>query len=458
MRRTKDRGRTIGIGVAVLVVAVAATVAVFQKPAIVTALRPGETLDLELARNYKVAAHTTVVKIAGTPVGEVADVDDPDDPTGPTTIELKLDSGTRDLLGTLPRAEIRPTTVLGGKYYVSLVPGGGHGHFDGEVIPRDRTATPVELDAVLAAVPPDAQAGLRGATERLDSALQAGAGDELGSLARRAPAALAPAGAVLDAARGTDPGGDLTRTVTGLNTTAAVLTRTPGQLGGIVDSLRNTSRVLGADADPVAETVATLPGMLRSVRDGSLALAPTLDRITRVAGEARPAVRELDPLLEQLDPTLVELRPVLADLRPLLEDARPLVEQLTPVVEQGTAIVRDVRGPVLDRVNGPVLDTVLAEWHGDGPKYPGGGGTGNLFYQEIGHMFANINNSVQYSNATAHMLGFQPGAGTTSVAGTGNAAQDLQRQLSTMFGPPHREPPLQLPPADGIRLPELGGN
>ena len=453
---TTSRGRTIRIGVGIMVAAVLLMVAVFEKSAIITALRPGETLALEFPRNYKIEEYASVVKIAGTQVGVVSDVSEGDDPAEPTVISVKLDPGTRALLGTEPTAEIRPTTVLGGKYYISLAPGGSRGTYAAAAIPRERTRTPVELNVVLAAIPPDAQRGLQGATERLDAALQAGAGDALGDLIATAPGMLEPAGTVLDAMRGLNPDTDLTRTVTGLNTTAAVLTRTPGQLGEIVDSLAGTSKVLADNSDPLARTIATLPDVLRTSREGAIKIAPALDKVTAVAADLRPAVQELDPLLEELQPTLAELRPVLDDLRPLLEDAQPLVEQLVPTVEQGIGVIQDVRGPVLDRVNGPIADTLLAEWQGNDPKYPNGGRTGNLFYQELGSMFANINNGVSYSNKTAHLLGFQAGAGTTSITGTGDAAQDLQNQLSRLYGPPHQSPPLQLPPADGIQLPDLG--
>ena len=446
------RSRTLRIGLVILAVAALAVVAIFEKPAIITTLRPGETLALDFPSNYKVEKYATIVKIAGTQVGVVSDVED--DGNG-AVITLKLDDGTRELLGTTPSAEIRPTTVLGGKYYVSLKPGGARGTFDADAIPRERTSTPVELDKVLSAIPPSAQKGLQGATERLDSTLQAGAGDSLAGLAKVAPGVLQPAGVTLDALRGTRPGTDLLDTVSNLDRTAAVLTATPGQLRSVVDSLADTARVLGDNAQPVAQTIGTLPDVLRDSRTGSLKLQATLDKITAVAADARPSVQQLDPLLQQLDPALAELRPVLTDLRPLLQDAQPLVEQLTPTVQQGTSVVADLRGPVLDRVNGPVTDVLLNEWKGDAPKYPNGGGTGNRFYEELGYMFAHINGSVQYFNSTAHLLGFQPGAGTTSVTGTGDAAQQLQNDLSRMFGPPHENPPLQLPPAQGVQLPDL---
>lgn len=449
------RRRTITIGVVILVVAAVVVAAIFQKPAIISALRPGETMQVVFPRDYKIAPYSTAVKIAGSPVGEVSGISNA--PGGGVVVDLKVDNGTLEKLGTAPTAEIRPTTVLGGKYYISLAPGGDRGTFTAAVIPASRARIPVELDTVLAAIPQDAQKGLQGMTAKLDDTLQAGAGRSLDNLLADAPRVLAPTGVTLDALRGTNPDTDLLQTVTGLDATARVLTATPGQLASVVDSLATTSQVLGDNSAPLAQAISQLPDTLRTTTTGSRALSTALDKIVDVASDARPSVQELDPLLKDLDPTLAELRPVLSDLRPLLQDARPLVEQLTPTVVQGTSVLQDLNGPVLQRVNGPISDQILSEWHGNAPKYPNGGGDGNLYYQELGYMFAKLDNSTQYFNGTAHMLGFQPGVGTTSVDGTGPAAQAAQQALSQMFGPPAQpgSTPLQVPPAQGITLPDV---
>jgi len=130
---------------------------------------------------------------------------------------------------------------------------------------------------------------------------------------------------------------------------------------------------------------------------------------------------------------------------------------LVPTVDSATDVLHDLNGTVLDRINGPILGTLLSEWHGQWPKYPNGGGNGNTFYQELGYMFAHIDQAVQYQNATAHLLGFQAGAGSTSIYGDGMTAQQLQDLLSEGYGPPHRKPvtPL-LPGVPGLAAPDPG--
>jgi len=448
--------RPVLSGVVMIAIAAVATLLLFQKSAIVATLTPGETMHVELARDYKVEPYASVVKLAGSQVGVVRSVDQQDG--GGVLMTLKVHNGIRALLGTEPSAEIRPTTVLGGTYYVQLYPGGAGGQANSDTIPVGRTHLPVELDRLLSAIPPDAQHGLQGVTERLDSTFKAGVGGPLNQFLADAPATLRPTGVVADALRGVNKDTDLATMVTDLNTAARVLSAKPGQLRGVVDSLADTSRVLGAEAGPVDQTIASLPDTLRATRTGADDLSGTLDKLTDTADDARPAARKLDPLLRKLDPTLDELRPVVDDLLPVLRDAKPLVEELVPTLDETTDVLDDLDGKVLDRVNGPVLDTINSKWHGLAPKYPQGGGDGYTFYQELGYMFGHINAGVKYQNATAHLLGFQAGAGSTSVYGTGATAQQFQDFLSEAYGPPHRGPVAHLGPKlpGGIPLPDPG--
>lgn len=429
--------RPVLAGALVLAAAGMLAVLLVNKNALVTALRPGETIAIELTRDYKLEPDQTVVKMAGSRVGVVRDVE-AEGPNGPIRVTLKVDPGTRALLGKEPTASVRPTTILGGVYYVELSSGGAEGEFTAYTIPASRTRLPVELDKVLSALPTDARDGLRGMTERMDSTLRAGAGDDLKRFLADAPSGLEPAGVVVDALRGQNPDSDLPRLVRDLDSTARVLSATPGQLREVVDSLADTSRVLGDNSQPIAHTVAELPDALRATRRGAADLSGTLDKLTATAHDIRPSVQQLDPLLAELDPALEELRPVVRDLRPLLDDARPLVEELVPTVDRGTEVLRDVHGPVLDRVNGPILDALNSEWHGQAPKYPNGG-DGSKFYEQIGYLLANGANATSYLNATSHMLGFEIGTGANGLMGTGATAHDLQNELSTMWGPPHQQ-------------------
>ncbi|MEJ2889864.1 MlaD family protein [Actinomycetospora aeridis] len=420
-------------GLLLVVVVVAVFGLVFAKTSLVTTLRPGDELVLETAGDYKLEADRSEVKIAGTPVGVVADVEQ----IGPGRVDitLKLDPGAAEKLGTAPRADIRPTTVLGGTYYVALVAGGGPGEPEGGRIPTERTTTPVELDAVLAAIPPDAQRSLQRTFGLLDDTLRPGR-EPIRDLLATAPRTLVPAGQALDALRGERPDTDLAALVTDFDSTARVLSARDGQLAEVLESFGATANVLARESRPVADTVATMPETLRAVHRGADDLSGTLDRIPPTAEDIHPAVRELDPLLADLDPALVDTRALLAQLRPALDDARPLVEDLVPTTRTGSRVLDDVADPVFERVNGPILGALNAPFEGQGPKYPGGGGTGQPLYAELGYALTNLNGTIKTYDGNAGMISFQPGLGTASLLNAPGGLDGLLERLSREGGPP----------------------
>jgi phospholipid/cholesterol/gamma-HCH transport system substrate-binding protein len=418
-------------GAIILLVVVATLLAVYQKERIGTALSSGDEVKAEFARDYHLIPNKSDVKVAGVVVGTVTDVSKGDH--GRAVVSMKVRGDTKDKLGRAPSAIIRPTTLLGGNYYVQLTPGGSRGRYDGTPIPAARTSTPVELDQILAAIPKPARQSIQNATRLTDQTLSAGAGTKAGNVLEHAPGTLAPADAVLSGLRGTRPDQDLWTLVPDLDSAAAVMTRQDGQLGHIVDSLRDVSATLAVSRQPLADSIASLPETLTVTRSGLGSLHGTLDRLNSTATKARPAARELGPLLAKTDPVVRQARPLVADLRPLLHDTRPTVDQLVPTARQGTATLDNVRGPVLDRVNGPITKTVLSPWKGTGP-YKGDGGNGHLFYQEVGYLAAHTANLSQYGGQNGRMLGLGLGVGVSTAGGNNPGTAKFLQSLGLLPG------------------------
>lgn len=429
------------IGAVALAVTAIAMVALFNRPAVETFLRPGETIAAEFSANHNrgLVANETDVEVSGLEVGVVDDIEYTDD--GTVLVSMKVDKSVVDSLGAKPSAVVRPATVLGGKYSVTLRHGGGRSAFEDGFIPQDRTRTPVELDRILEALPDPTRQSVRDVVNQLDDTLNRGGQDALRDLMADAPQTLRPAGTVLEAAQGTRPGVDLPRIVRNFHSMADVLSQYEGQLGGIVTDLSATTAVLAEQSQPLADGIESLPGTLRATRTGVTDLSDTLDKLTVTADSFRPAARELDPLLRELDPVLRKARPLLRDLRPLLRDARPLVQQLVPVAQRGTQVLGHLRGPVLDRVNGPISDTVMNVWEGSGPYKDSGGGEagpehqrGHTFYQELGYMATNLDRGAMTQDAQGSLLGFQAGANTRSVVGTPFTLPNLIAEMKKVTG------------------------
>lgn len=400
---------------------VALALGLWFKAPLVRLLTPGETLTVELARDYKLAADRSTVKLAGVPVGVVAGISG----DGPVQVRLHLHPGTLALLGDAPSAQVRPTTVLGGSYYVALVPGGDPARRTDRV-PVARTRTPVELDLLLSAIGPDAQTSAQDAARLLHGALRDGGADGLGRVLDAAPATLDPAADVLGAV----PTGDLAALVTDLHALADAATARDGQLAGIVDGLATTSGALAHGAGPLADTVAGLPETLDTTRAGADAARATLGRLATTAAALGPTADALDPALASLDPALRELRPVLAQLRPLLGDARPVVEGLGPVADHASDVLDDLRGPVLDRVDGPILGSLNTPWHGAGPKYPQSRGAEHPFYEEIGYLATSLDGGIKTYDGNGSMISFQVGIGTSTLRGA--PGEEIVARLSEL--------------------------
>jgi phospholipid/cholesterol/gamma-HCH transport system substrate-binding protein len=388
------------------------------------------------------------VKISFVPVGMVTDSKRRDD--GSSEVTLKLYGDAKDRLGTEPSALIRPTTLLGGNYFVDLVPGGQKGRFEGE-IPKERSHIPVELDKIARALQPNALAGMKGTLDKLDTTLQTGSKEALQRLFKDSPDALRPTGQVVDALRGTNPTKDLTDVVSGLEHTAQELANPRGRLDSIINDLAVTSAVFGRRSGDFAATLDALPGALHSADKGLRRLNVTLDVLNDTVDHIRPEAQELYHTLKRIDPVLHKARPVVRDLRDVLEEARPLVQQLVPDVRDLDDTLDNLRGPVLDRVNGPVSDLILNKYRGSGPYAQTS--TDKPIFQELAYALANLDRAtMQTRNGSA--IAFQPwlfGGEPTEGIVQNDGRPRGETLLGTATGPVQINPPIRRTPSRPAR-------
>ncbi|TWH00870.1 phospholipid/cholesterol/gamma-HCH transport system substrate-binding protein [Nocardioides sp. J9] len=417
------------VGVVAITLLVLFGVTLFQKTQITTFLSPGDDMTVAFDRDYQLRSHVTKVKVAGVPVGIVTDVEHRKDGTAVAT--LHLEKGVKDKLRSDPGAVIRPTTLLGGNYYVELSPGGDPGEVD--AIGVDRTTTPVELDRVLEVLKPEARTSTQRTVRRLDALLDEPGRDAIHGLVDDAPATLRPLGTTLKALRGKSKG-DLRKLVSSLDDTARTLNDNRDSLDAALAGLSDVSSTLAASAPDVAAAVDDLPQTLRATRAGLGALDHSLGELRDVSDDAVPTAERLSTTLRALDPALRELRPVLRDLRPALADLRPVVDDLVPSAVDATRVLNDVDGPTLDRIKGPIVEKVNSDWHGTGEYAKGGNDT--VFYKELGDLIAGMNNAGRMTDRNGSTIHFQPGFGLGSVSNLPISLEQLMMQLAYPQGAP----------------------
>ncbi|MDQ1505410.1 MAG: phospholipid/cholesterol/gamma-HCH transport system substrate-binding protein [Actinomycetota bacterium] len=405
------------LGVAWFVIMAVAGYGLVHKSEILLGLHDGKLVRAEFASRYKLADTVSKVELGGVRVGTITSLKSARD--GGAVVTMKLDRSVLGVLGTSPRAAIRPATLLGGpglSAAVELTPGGMAGRFDGDRIPRDRTAVPVELDRVLEVLSDQARAGISTGAKGLAAAIGTDASgvsghQQLGSLLADAPPALGPAGPVLGALNGavtpgTPGGGDLHRLVDELGQVSAALTAHDGELEGIVDGSASVAGTFGDRAKDAAATVAGMPGALDQAQKGLAALGSSLDKLQATSPGARPSVQRLTELLGRLTPVLAKGRPVLADLRPLAAETRPVVEQLTPTAALARQFLADLDQPVIGRLAGPVASTVLSPYRDSTAK----------LYEELGYLTTGLAGMLQYTEPNGAMLNFYAGFDGTSLS------------------------------------------
>ncbi|HJQ47068.1 MAG TPA: MlaD family protein [Amycolatopsis sp.] len=423
------------LGVALIVLILVAGTALFDKARIMATLKPGDTITVHFTRDYRLEAYQSQVKIAFAPVGLVTGIDKQSD--GSELVSLKLDKGTLPKLRSQPTAVIRPTTLLGGSYFVDLQPGGAPGEPSGRTIPVERTKLPVELGQVVNTLQPDALTGLQHSVGDLDQTLRNGGQPAVDQLLADAPNLLEPAGDVLDAARGQNPGSDLPNLVTGLESTSARLSEQQGRLDSIVTNLSSTVGILGADSTQLASTIGGLPGTLRSADAGLQRLDTTLGKLRSTSDDARPVARQLADSLSHLNPVLAKADPFVRQTNTLLDDAEPLVQQLTPVSQQTMDVLGDLRGPVLDRLNGPVRTFLYAPYKGTGEYAQS---TSDVpMYQEIAGAVANLDKVSSLFDANGSAIAIQVGFGLGSAGGLPVNLQHFLDQLNQQIQRNHQE-------------------
>ena len=427
------RRSKLQLGVTWLVVTLLAGVVLMNKQNILLSMRRGDTITAEFSSRYKLAPVVSKVEVAGVKVGQITAVHELDG--GGAAVEMKLDTGTLDALGSKPKAAIRPATFLGGpglSAYVELTPGGDAGRFDGDRIPKDRTQVPVEFDRVNEVLQDTARRGLQTTVAGFDAALADGGKEALGAVLGDAPEALAPTGRVLDALGGSeDRGGgggaepNLRRMVVQLSRAAAVLTATDGEIESVVDDLATLASTLADRTPELERSMATMPATLREARAGLTALDGTLARLQDSAPGARPSVARLTELLRKLPPVLQKTTPLLADLRPVVADLKPALDDLAPTAGLLRQLLGDLEDPVLGRLSDHVVPTVL------GP-YTGTGRTTKV-YEELGHFVAGLDGAASFVNPEGSQLNFYISLNDDSLSLSGPTGAARPASAGAMF-------------------------
>jgi phospholipid/cholesterol/gamma-HCH transport system substrate-binding protein len=288
---------------------------------------------------------TSVVRIAGVNVGKVTKVEHVGDgePAAVVTMEL---SETAQPVHTDATLKVRPRIFFEGNFFVDLSPGSPSKPKmgDGDMIPINNTAAPVQFDQVLGALQSDTRKDLKLLLSELNKAYSNGGSEALNRTMRHWEPAYKNSAIVNDATLGILEH-DLSGYVSRAGRVAEALDRNEVQLKSLITDLHTTGRALSAEDEELSRAIAELPRTLAAGMPALAKLNGALPSLRRFTAALRPGVRSSGPALTAQIPLLRELRGLLSadELGGLASDLRPTVPSLAQFNKQTIPLLEQLR-------------------------------------------------------------------------------------------------------------------
>ena len=321
---------------------------------LVVAVYLGFTKSIPFRPHYEVKAvfrssndlkTASPVRIAGVEVGKVTGIEPLEKGGDGAVVTMRIGERGRPLHEDA-RAKIRPRIFLEGNFFVDLEPGSPSAPAlgDGDTIPVNQTATPVQLDQILAALQSDTREDLKILLDQYSRALAGSGARGFNRSIRYWEPAYRDSAIVAEATLGRAEH-DLSGYIKGAGATAAALDRNPGQLKSLITDFNTTANAFAVEEDNLRSAIGELPRTLRAAMPALLALNDAFPPLRAFATELRPGVRSSGPTIDASLPFIRELRGLVseAELRGLARDLRPSVVSLARLSRQSIPLSRQGR-------------------------------------------------------------------------------------------------------------------
>ena len=342
MRRVRRRGPSLfAIGlIAIAIIGVATFL--------------GFTKSIPFRAHYEVSAvfksandikTNSPVRIAGVEIGKVTAVTGAGDGGEEATVTMRIAKQGLPLHKDAT-FKIRPRIFLEGNFFVDVTPGtpSSPAVDDEHLFPVNQTATPVQLDQILAALQSDTREELRTLLDEYGSALKAAGARGFNRSIRYWKPAYRDTALVNQAFLG-EREGDLSGYVRGAGATAAALDRNAAQLKGLITDFNTTAGAFAREDGNLQSAIRELPRTLRSARPALGSLNASFPNLRGLARDLRPGVRSSGPAIDASRPLVRELRALVSEpeLKGLTRDLRPTVGGLAALTESSIPFQRENR-------------------------------------------------------------------------------------------------------------------
>jgi phospholipid/cholesterol/gamma-HCH transport system substrate-binding protein len=349
----------------------------------------GFTKDNPLHDKFQVkAAFRTVndlkpksaVRIAGVNVGKVKSVEHARDGGGHGAIvTIEFDDSALPLHKDATM-KVRPRIFLEGNYFVDVKPGSPSAPVleDGETLPVQQTAAPVQLGNVLAALQSDTREDLRRVLREYGKAVNGEGGRAFNRSLGYQEGAFRDSAIVNEATLGLEEH-DLSGYLDGARKVAKGLDRSPAALKSLIESFYVTADAFAREQRNLSAAINELPRTLSQGRTTLRKLNSAFPAVRRFIPDARAAARSSKPALESTLPFVKQMRRLMSrpELRGLVADLDPLVPELTEFNRGGVGLNEQQRALSSCSVN------VVQPWQDDTIPDPNFPATGPIYQDSI---------------------------------------------------------------------------
>jgi phospholipid/cholesterol/gamma-HCH transport system substrate-binding protein len=285
------------------------------------------------------------VRIAGVEVGKVSKVAPTEPGATGAIVTMRINKDGRPV-HTDATAKIRPRIFLEGNFFVDLTAGSASAPElrDGDTIPVNQTATPVQLDQVLTSLQSDTREDLKTLLREYAAALDGdGARGFNRSIEWWKPAWQSSA-IVSEAMLGREEH-DLSGYIRNAGATAAALDANGERLKALVTDFNTTAGAFASEQQNLRAALGELPRTLRAAQPALASLNDAFPPLRQFAREMIPGVRSSLPAINASIPFLAQLRGLVSkpELRGLSADLRPTTADLAALSTASVPFFTEVR-------------------------------------------------------------------------------------------------------------------
>jgi phospholipid/cholesterol/gamma-HCH transport system substrate-binding protein len=270
------------------------------------------------------------VRIAGIDVGKVTKVEPVADGSGAAMVTMEMEKKGLPIHKDA-QLKVRPRIFLEGNFFVDLKPGSPSEPEidDGDVIPTNQTATPVQFGQVLTALQSDTRSDLRRFLKEYATALRGGGAEAFNRSLPFWEPAYKNSALANDATLGQRPH-DLSRLERGQAKAFRALATNEQALKDLVTDFNTTAAAFAREDVALEQSIPALRDVLRVGSPALRSLNQSFPALRAFARDALPGVRSSGPTIDASFPFIKQARRLVSrrELKGLSRDLRVTVPSL----------------------------------------------------------------------------------------------------------------------------------